>query len=299
MKMPLVFCVALPSEATPLLERWKFARVVESPFPIYYSKDLHSLLVVSGVGKQQAGAAVAYLGGKINDNAFAEYGVEASQTSKTRSCLAGWINFGSCGHAKHKLGSGFLIHKIRDAESGEVHYPFRLPYAQSAEISCHAKPQKSYKEGAKDVLVDMESSAFFGAASKFADAELIQLYKVVADNSANPPVTPDNYAKFNAEVGKLLAKHVEDVAELCEKLRALAQDNYSARAKMEQQLAKWQLRFMAHRQTHWTVTQKHQLRDLLEQCYALQTDVDALLASLGTKRSNAREMIAKLKAELA
>jgi len=66
-----------------------------------------------------------------------------------------WVNVGTAGHATRSLGEVVLIHGAVSA------------------------PSNDYPGGA---AVDMEAYAFFNAALRFSDSELVQSLKVISDN---------------------------------------------------------------------------------------------------------------------
>ena len=293
-KQTFVILTALACEARPLLDRWRFKQIESSPFPIYYEADKNWLLIVSDIGKKACATAVGYLGGKLASGGIAELagGVQGGipgglkggpQAMKSSSPPAIWVNFGICGHGTHALGKGMLVHKILDAASGDVYYPFRLPYFDSSEIHCHDKIQTEYPPGA---LVDMESAAFFYSASKFSDNELIHLYKVVSDNDQQPLTDTGGDNSWQAilaanptlnptVITKILEEHTDKFQEITDKLRELSEDRFAKLDAINQQVYEWMQLFIAsHR---FSSTRQQQLADALRACYILgKNPVDIL-----------------------
>jgi len=84
--------------------------------------------------------------------------------------------------------------------------------ATVALLSCHA-PSHEYPH---EQAVDMESSAFFHAASKFSDNEVIQSIKVISDNRTH------GIENLNAKyVEQLLLPHTQAIADYAERLMLL------------------------------------------------------------------------------
>lgn len=157
----VVFCAVLP-EARPLISHWQLNHQSDlQPFAIY--KKGRRALVITGIGKAAAAAAVAY--------SLASLPVQQPVL----------INLGIAGHPEYALGSLWAAHKITDSDSGRSWYPhmvFNERMPSSALISS-GRPVTDYPA---QVLYDMEASSFFEIASKFTSQELIHSLKVVSDN---------------------------------------------------------------------------------------------------------------------
>ena len=274
--IPICYVIALPAEARPLLDRWKFTQLESAPFPLYYCEQQNYFLVVSGMGKVRSAAATSYLASKIIP-------LRAQATPPTI-----WINFGTCGHHNYPLGQGLLVHKIIDISNGNNYYPLRLPYSASATIECHATSQREYPrqgggiDGGEDInggddklsdpagiktnanIVDMESAGFFPTACLFSPNELVHLYKVVSDNADNLPTKP---ALMQKRIIPLLMERIPEMHIISDKLRAIANKEFDEGHEMAQQIEKWQLDFTAA--CRWTTTQRIQLQGLLRKWYVV------------------------------
>lgn len=205
---PVCFVVAMRSEAEPLIQELGLARwqVGEGPFPLFRSDD--AALVVSGVGKVAAGAAATYL--------FARLGGPTH---------AGWINVGIAGHRWRGLGEAVLAHKVTDAGSGrswQQLLAFEPPVATS-EVVTVEEVERSY---AGDAVYDMEAAGFVAAAERLANAELIQVLKVVSDN-ATTPVDGVDRARIRACIGDRMA----ELKALRDSVRELAGELAAVEAK--------------------------------------------------------------------
>lgn len=297
-KPPVIFVTALSCEARPLLDKFSFSQIESAPFPLYYAQEQQYLLIVSGIGAKRMATAIGYLNGKLLNGNLDNQGFA---TASYLTDYAIWINFGVCGHKDHPLGSGFLIHKINDTSNGEVFYPWRLPYLQSAEINCYDRPQSSYPDQA---LVDMESAGFFSSASLFSNNELTHLYKVVGDNQDNPAteITKD---KLVSLLGEQVPKLIDFIASLRDKLAT----EFTANLNMRLQINQW--RDELSNLCHWTQTQQQQLTQLLQSHYALDTDMTKIIAEIrfggqnredqehqGSFKSNSKNILSALDKEL-
>lgn len=169
--------VSQPAVARPLLEHLQLDADSSGAFPVYRRGDV--ALVVAGAGKMAAAAATAHL---------------HLATGGGRD--GGWLNVGVAGHAEREIGCGLLAHKVVDAGSGAAWYPPALLLAAPDDAGATAgetagsppataalvtvdRLEGEYDGGA---LYDTEAAGFFTAAGRVAGVELVQAYKVVADN---------------------------------------------------------------------------------------------------------------------
>ena len=156
-----MFC-ALLAEARPLIEHWKLIKQTDAqPFAIYQNGCY--ALVITGIGKSRAAAAVAY---------------GLCWLDVRQPVL---INLGIAGHAELPLGSLWAVDKITDADSGRSWYPqlvFNEGMPSAALLSC-GRPFTDYLDCS---LYDLEASGFFEVACKFTSQELVHCLKVISDN---------------------------------------------------------------------------------------------------------------------
>ena len=160
--------VALPAEARPLASHFSLRAAAEaSLFPIYEGEQMS--LIVSGIGKTAAAAAVAYL--------FARSGEVRNRA---------WLNLGIGGHRARPVGEPLLAHKVVDEGSGRSWFP---PAAFEASCSsCVVRTVDRVELGYPgDGVYDMEAAGFYATASRLATSELVQVVKVVSDNLDRGP----------------------------------------------------------------------------------------------------------------
>jgi nucleoside phosphorylase len=122
-------------------------------------------LIVSGVGKTAAAAAVAHLRQRLSG-----------------SSIDGWINVGIGGHRSYPLGTPILASEVRDGTSGErwsVAIPFEPPCRTDTVLTVE-RVERVYEEQA---VYDMEASGFYEAALDGGRPGLVQVLKVVSDNN--------------------------------------------------------------------------------------------------------------------
>lgn len=160
--------VSLPAEARPLVNYLGLAPTfTHGPFRCYNAENIS--LIVSGVGKLNVAAAVAYL--------HAMVGGKSSH---------GWLNVGIAGHRSLKIGDGYLASSVRDAKTSKEWRPKRLLDSKLQEIDLVSleQPTETY-EG--DVAYDMEASAVFEIATRCTAEGMIQCFKIISDNLSNGP----------------------------------------------------------------------------------------------------------------
>ena len=165
------FVVAFLAEARPVIEHFGM-KPVESvaPFPVHECPGRR--LIISGLGKTAAAAASGYFfrrGGNRNHEA--------------------WVNLGLGGHADLPIGTCRLAHTVIDEATGEKWYPplaFEPP-CPGAEVRSVDRPETGFPH---DAIYDMEASGFFGTCVRWSSRELVQVFKVVADNRSEPARRP-------------------------------------------------------------------------------------------------------------
>lgn len=222
--------VALEAEARPLIEHYALGTVEERPFRMREGEGMR--LIVSGIGKAACAAATAYLRASAGDGP------------------AAWLNVGVGGQRELEVGTSILAHKVTDGGSGRSWYPpfaFRAP-CKTAEVLTVERPEETYDS---EVVYDMEASGFMAAASRFATAELVHVWKVVSDNRESPPPTVTR-----KRVGDLVAAHLGEIEAVVARLDALVCEveiRENEPAELRSILARWR----------FTVTEERRLRRLL------------------------------------
>ncbi len=233
----MIFLVtALPSEARPLVKYFGLKGTdAPSPYRIHRSDEI--TLVVTGVGRISSASATSYV--------FARSGEPRNRP---------WINVGIAGHPTAEIGSAWLARRISDESDRRAWYPSLVfdPGIPTAEVVTVDQAESRFE---RDALYDMEASAFFAIASRFALVELVQVLKVVSDNRQTPPSGLEP-----ADVSALIGRHTEAIADLVEKTRALADGLAEAPVDPEP--------WMSGR--HFTVSEKRKLIDLLRRLTVLQ-----------------------------
>lgn len=237
------FVVALKAEAAPLIDHYGLrAQTPKGLFTIYARDNI--ALTVSGVGKTAAAAAVTYLHAVTG---------EPQHTA--------WLNLGIAGHRDLPLGALLLAHKITDKAANRHWYPPQILPTQltGRELLCVDTPEAGY---ADEALYDMEAAGFYAAACRCSTAELVQCLKIVSDNAQAPANTPGNPLKAR-NVEALVAAQLPAIAGYADALEKLAG-----------QLQSWQLPsdelYSYLQRWHFTVTQQHRLKTLLQRQRALQ-----------------------------
>lgn len=196
---------ALAAEARPLLDHFSLRAIQPAaPFPLYENPDLR--LVVSGVGRTAAAAAIAYVCARFADQP------------------GPWLNVGLAGHASAALGSPFVVHKAYDPSDAQTYFPifpFALPCATTALYTVD-QPTSTYPtEG----LCDMEGSAFLQTAQRFVPSELAHSLKVVSDNEQHPWSDADR-----RQMTAMIASHLPLVDALRGALESVAAAWHTQRA---------------------------------------------------------------------
>ena len=235
--------VALHSEAKPLIARFGLRASAEAEgFKLFLGDGI--ALIVSGIGRIAAAAATAYLQG------FLEGG---------RNCA--WVNIGIGGHATETLGGAFLAHRIIEAASGRCWYPSLIidHSGSTAEVVTVDAPEVDYP---MDAVYDMEASGFYPTATRFSTSELVQVVKVVSDNreSSLDQLTP-------GRIEALIVDRLEVIEAVIERTTALAQEARGLGlepANFTRVLERW----------HFTVSERHRLRRLLQRYQVLYPEND-------------------------
>ena len=226
--------VALPCEADPIIRHMVLKPLAgEHPFRIYHDTDRLHWLIISGVGRHAAGIATAYLAG-------------LSQANKA----VGWLNVGVAGHATISLGEARAAHKITDTTLATAYYPPAIFDGIKTEALVTMTEPESLI--AARMLVDMEGSGFYAAASNFAPPELVHCLKIVSDHGVQ---AGQRFSK--TAVALLLEKQLPTIEAAAEQLLDLSHTfatRWAAPAYLNTILAEY----------HFDTKQKGQLRQLLQ-----------------------------------
>ncbi len=244
----LRWVVALRPEAQAVIERYRMkpAKTGGTLFPVYVSPDKSMQLVISGPGYLNSAAATGFLAG----------------TRSGDSGVAAWLNFGIAGCGSFDRGRVFLGSKIEAESSSEVWYPTAV-WPKKADLERRVirtvdVPTTSYP--GDGVLVEMEASGFYPVAVRDASLELCQVMKVVSDD---PDHSMTDLSKRT--VTTLCHEALNQADSWLGAFRSLIAEEdlqQSDPSGFEELTGK--LRF--------TVTEQHQLRRLLQQWRALESD---------------------------
>lgn len=244
---------AFPGEARPLIDCLRLTdKDARGPYTLYRNENRR--LVISGAGKIQAAAAIAWL-----------------QETGPDSHNVAWLNVGIAGHANRTIGEGALAHRITDHATGQRWYP---PQVHGLQLSTDSlvtveQPETGYPEAA---LYDMEAAGFYPAACRSSTAELVQCYKVVSDNRDNP------VAGMMPKQGEaLITGKLANITGLVAALETLS-DALDARTMPDESLGMFRDRW------RFTVSQQHQLRKLLARWNALLPDQPVWCDELQTRQ---------------
>ena len=239
----LCLVVALRAEARPLIAHYKLQAMDGHPYRLYGCE--HVRLVISGIGKVASAAAVAY------------------QRAILGNTSAAWLNIGIAGHHSKAVGSALLVHKIIDVGNGETFYPmFTAPPAcPTTLLHTVEKPDMDYST---DCAYDMEASGFFATAHHFASRELVHALKIISDNP-HSPIENGDLKKSGDLIAAQLAiidQSVVTLQELSHGLTSLQADPPALGEIGE----RW----------HFSATQRHLLRDLLQRWQVLMPNCEVL-----------------------
>ena len=264
---------ALPAEAAPLIRGLGLKPAPGPGRPRIWSgrcKGIDLSLISCGVGAAAAEAAVSGFG---------------DEGKCRRPCA--WLNVGIAGHRRHPVGTPVLAHKIslRQRETGSFYptFPFTPP-CSTVEVVTVAREELQYPG---DAAYDMEAHPFFAAACSQTTPELIHCMKVVSDNQAVPAATVTA-----AGVRALIGAHLQLVAGIIAELAALLRLPRPVTAADPEYKALLDGR-------HFTETQRHQLRLLLQR---LRAAIPGEQAAAGLQRQGPRtgaEVIRQLEKRLA
>jgi len=238
--IPVNIIVAHALEAKALVSMLKLKRDIESEGFVQYSNANKLLLLVSGMGKDAVTTAVAYLAER-----------QANDNGQVRA----WLNIGIAGHRDAPLGSAWLGNKLTDFSAQSSAYPPQLLEGiRVGAVVTVDTPENAYP---LDAAYDMEASAFYSEATKYSPAELVQTFKVISDNLANPISEIDLKS-----VPGLIAEQQTQLVSLLEGLASLA-ERFNSSQSLPDFYHELRLRIRL------TVNQQLQLRRLCQRFSAL------------------------------
>ncbi len=244
--------VALQTEAFPLIEAFKLKPLSGTHlFPIYENGE--TKLIVSGVGKAEAGAACAYLAGIHRDED-----------------IYGWLNVGVGGHRSLAIGTPLLVNKIVDEARKAQYFPtFAFdPPCRMEECITIENPDHGYM---KSHVYDIEAAGFYAIASKVSPIEMIHVFKVIAENAKHPAKEVTK-----KEVHSLILNQVDLIQTIINEMRTLID-----------RIAPEEIPFLDEfiKRWHFTTAETLQLRKLLQRWQLLCADQVLLSQDLLEKKS--------------
>ena len=160
--------VAHALEAKPLVKMLGMEKDSAShAYPIYKNKK-GECLIISGIGKEASISATSYL---------------ANIQQESTNILPAWLNLGIAGHQSLALGELIHANKITEYSSGLSLYPPMLVTGFNTDrVITVDEPELKYPENA---AYEMEAFGFYSTATRFISSELVQVLKIVSDNSDN------------------------------------------------------------------------------------------------------------------
>ena len=253
---------ALTPEAAPLIEHYRLEKVDSNPmFPLYRNDTIY--LVVSGIGKTLAAAATAYLhtkSGELPNQPF--------------------LNIGIAGHRRAITGAPRVASRIMDQSTGQTWYPSQI-IRGSIERSPLITVETVERVYAEDAAYDMEAAGFYPIAWHASTAELVQSLKVISDHPGEPVADLDLQ-----RIEDLIGDCIDEIQSLVEALQGLASivDNTTPESySLEPFIERW----------HFSVTQRHRLRRVLERWAVLEKG-ESPLTSVPPDSPSARHTIEAL-----
>ena len=195
---PLVTIIsALNCEAKPWVDYFGLKKQCDAPFRLYSKEGIDVEIAISGIGSLAMATAVGWIG---------------ALTARPRI----WLNLGVAGHATLPIGAICRVHSAINAADLSKYFPPLVAKwrGENSAIACVNAPSNSYVE---DAMIDMESYAFFKAASLFSASEVVQAIKVVSDNQEQ------GFEELNAaKISALMLPHVEQVNKYISALKGIS-----------------------------------------------------------------------------
>lgn len=259
------FIVALHPEARPIIERYGLEKRI-SCIPFSFFENEKHRLIISGIGRINAAAATGYLLSQID---------ESPQSI---------INLGIAGHGKLNIGTPFIANRVICPEEKVAHYPTPIldqDIERSALQTCNT-PEKAYPQ---PIGYDMEAHTICSVAYKAVSRELIQIIKIVSDNPSS------NLDTFDPKTATdLISIHLPLIDEIIESMDGIIQS-----ISLDPILLKLVNKIQSSH--HFTFTQSHQLRKVIQQAHVLGLN-NSKITDLVSSCANAKDLIAALKKKL-
>ena len=238
--------VALPCEAKSIISHFNLVKRNSTLFKIYSNQDHSIRLIISGVGYSASSRSTKQL-------------ASVSEASISTA----WLNIGIGGHKNLPLGTAILAHKITDPQMERSWFPQIVfdPQCLTASVKTFENPVFNYPN---NDVVEMEASGFYSAAESYSTREMVHCMKIISDNLQSPA------GKITAAmVDKLISRNLSIIKELVRKLQFLS---------MEEEKRTSDPPFFQECHSRWrfTVTQTHQLKNLLRKWSLLHPNTDVI-----------------------
>ena len=264
--MSIRWVVALKVEAEIILDEYNMNFDPEfTLFQVFRNFDKTRWLILSGVGRHNSAAATTYL-----------YMISKASRS---TC---WINLGIAGSGKGHYGDLCLVNKISNNDSSNT-YPATMPKVTFHKMNLFTSdvPLTDYT---LHELIDMEGSAFYDITNKLSGREFICLMKVISDGPNNDI---EDLNKF--KIRELINLNIANIKTIVSYYEKLSMDQYQIIQQpkiLSKILSQW----------HFSVSQKHQLENLIKRINTLSKDEEIIKLIKDCK--NSRSVITNLEAKI-
>ena len=264
--MSIRWVVALKVEAEIILDEYNMNFDPEfTLFQVFRNFEKTRWLILSGVGRHNSAAATTYL-----------YMISKASRS---TC---WINLGIAGSGKGHYGDLCLVNKISNNDSSNT-YPATMPKVTFHKMNLFTTdvPLTDYT---LHELIDMEGSAFYDITNKLSGREFICLMKVISDGPNNDI---EDLNKF--KIRELINLNIANIKTIVSYYEKLSMDQYQIIQQpkiLSEILSQW----------HFSVSQKHQLENLIKRINTLSKDEEIIKLIKDCK--NSRSVITNLEAKI-
>jgi len=244
--MSIRWVVALKVEAEIILDEYNMNFDPEfTLFQVFRNFEKTRWLILSGVGRHNSAAATTYL-----------YMISKASRS---TC---WINLGIAGSGKGHYGDLCLVNKISNNDSSNT-YPATMPKVTFHKMNLFTSdvPLTDYT---LHELIDMEGSAFYDITNKLSGREFICLMKVISDGPNNDI---EDLNKF--KIRELINLNIANIKTIVSYYEKLSMDQYQIIQQpkiLSEILSQW----------HFSVSQKHQLENLIKRINTLSKDEEII-----------------------
>ncbi len=266
--VPLHWVVALKPEAQAIIENQSLhhsASLSGAGFQVYENREQDQRLIVTGLGKVAAAAAVVWLAAQTGEPAL-------------------WLNFGVCGHLERPVGDLVRAGRVTDTAIDKSWYPMAIGLwkgIDAVEVCTVDQPCTDYPEARK--CVEMEAAGFISAALRFTSVEWVQVIKVVSDNKETDLV------ELNAAaISRVCVDRLPDLYDGLAEWRERA-DRSSERDAEPAGYAAVCERY------HFTQTQMHQLLRVSRRILALEPSFDLEAWAAGGGYRAGKDILAALR----